>query len=1123
MREFDVAGPLPTGVTVLEASAGTGKTFTIAALAARFVAEDDVPLEQLLLITFTRMATSELRDRVRNRFLELERGLTAVLEGDDWDRGDKVLAHLARDDVENRRNRLANALAHFDGATIATTHQFCGSVLGSLGVAGDVDRDATFVEDPRALVDEVVADLYVGRYFRTDGSEKFPFATARALAAEALRNSDAALQPANAKEGSTDWLRYHLVKKARDEVDRRRRLGGVLTYDDLLTRLDKTLRDDDRGAAAVQRLRDRYRVVLVDEFQDTDPIQWEILSRAFAEDPTGGSTLVLIGDPKQAIYAFRGADVHAYLAAAEAAGDRATLATNWRSDQLVLDGLDALFGNARLGHTGIEYRRVKACDDHTDRPLVGAPDGAGLRIRLLPRTDGNKPLAVGKAREAIGADVAADIALLLRSGATFAGKDVKAGDVAVLVHRHVDARIVHQALGALHVPAVINGAGSVFRTEAALDWRKLLEALERPSARTPAAAVALTPFVGKDADWLAAVDEDGWEELHSLLHRWSTVLRKRGVAALLETISFQQGMPGQVLAYDGGERDLTDIRHVGQLLHAAAASEQLGTTALSNWLRLRIEEAENDIEAEERTRRLESDADAVQVLTIYRAKGLEYPFVYCPFVWDPAWIHKTSPPVYHPDGGHGRTIYVGQLDENSDDDHSTMSVNEKRGEELRLLYVALTRAMAQVVLWWAPTRDSHNGPLTRLVFGRKDDGEIPSTKSPAAVRYDEDVLARFTEIAESASPGCISVDVVDGLDAAAAVPFAGGSSGGADGDLAAAVFDRDLDPRWRRTSYTGITAGLAHEARVASEAEEPVVTDEVLPEVGRVPDVAAPNDVIADLEVPSLLATMRSGAEVGTFLHGVLEEADFTVDDLAAELSRAWDEQSLRGAVDVGARDEVLAGLASVVETPLGPLVDGLRLRDISRRDRIDELWFELPLVGGDSPSGSFLVNAIGSVLRQYCDDGDPLLAYADRLDDPTLRGELRGYLAGSLDLVLRTPDRRFAVADYKSNWLGVDGEELSCRHYRPEALNDAMYRAHYPLQALLYTVALHRYLRWRVAGYSPEQHLAGVLYLFVRGMVGESTPLVDGVPCGVWSWQPPAGLVEALSDLFDRGSEVAA
>jgi exodeoxyribonuclease V beta subunit len=254
----------------------------------------------------------------------------------------------------------------------------------------------------------------------------------------------------------------------------------------------------------------------------------------------------------------------------------------------------------------------------------------------------------------------------------------------------------------------------------------------------------------------------------------------------------------------------------------------------------------------------------------------------------------------------------------------------------------------------------------------------------------------------------------------------------------------------------------------------------------------------------------------------VLEACDFAASDLDASMSDAFAEEMARRSVDVGDSGLVLSGLRAAVETPLGPLVNDIRLRDIARRDRVDELSFELPLVGGDAPTAALDVLAIGRLLKEHLQPGDVMRPYADFLDDPTMHNDLRGYLTGSLDLVFRTPDQRFVVVDYKTNWLGTGDEAITAWHYRPDALVDAMYRSHYPLQALLYTVALHRYLRWRLHGYSADRHLTAVVYLFLRGMIGADTPRVDGQPCGVFAWKPPAALVEAMSDVFDAGSAAA-
>ena len=502
-----------------------------------------------------------------------------------------------------------------------------------------------------------------------------------------------------------------------------------------------------------------------------------------------------------------------------------------------------------------------------------------------------------------------------------------------------------------------------------------------------------------------------------------------------------------MLRTQDGERRLTDLRHVAQLLHEAAMAEHAGVTALTAWLRRQIADAADDTTDEERSRRLESDAEAVQVLTIHRSKGLEFPIVMFPYLWEPGYIPRDPQPIFFHDPSRGdeRVVDVGMGGVDFAD-HRRQHEAEQRGEDLRLAYVALTRAQHQAVVWWAGSWDSRNSALGRLVFSRGPDGTVPpkgsSTPSDAAA------TARFEELAAQA-PGCISVE-----HAAPAAQATWEDPQPPAPELVAARFDRVLDWGWRRTSYSDITAG-AHEARVTSEPEEHLVTDEG--------DAAGPPPVVEDgadadalRAVPSLLADMPFGAHVGTFVHGVFEATDFAAPDLEAELGRRIDEVQARRAVDVGDRGVVLAGLGAVIETPLGPLLGGARLRDVARADRLDELDFELPLAGGDLPSGRVDLAAIGAVLR----DDPELASYAERLDDPALRSRFRGYLTGSVDLVVRRGDR-FAVVDYKTNWLGAPGEELSAWHHRParagggdapvalRAAGAALHRRAAPLPAL--------------------------------------------------------------------------
>ena len=1103
---FDITAPLPTGTTLLEASAGTGKTWTIGALVTRFVAEGHARLEELLVVTFGRAASQELRQRVRDQLVEAERALA----GEQSAASDlmRLLCDGTPAELALRHRRISEALAGFDAATIATTHQFCSLVLSSLGVAGDTDTRARLVEDLDDLVTEVVDDLYLRAYAFSEGEPDFPVAVARQIARAAVGDPQARLEPADADPQSPAGRRVAFARAVREELERRKRRLGILSYDDLLSQLADALEHPDAPARA--RMRQRWRIVLVDEFQDTDPVQWQVLDRAFS----GHATMVLIGDPKQAIYAFRGGDVTTYLQAAATAEAQHTLDTNWRSDEALLGSFQRLLAGAALGDERIVVHDVHA--HHTGTRLKGAPADAPLRLRVVTRDQfrrtGSRPLPVADVRSHIARDLALDIKALLAARPTYDGRELKPRDVAVIAYRHADLAAAQQALRDVGVPAVIAGGGSVFATPAAVEWLELLEALEQPHRTNRVRAAALTCFVGQTPEALDAGGDALTDEIADRLRRWAEVFTLRGVAAVLEAAT-ADGLPERVLSTVGGERRLTDLRHIGEALHEVALRERLGLVAMLAWLRGQIAEGRAG-RGIERTRRLDSDAAAVQLVTIHASKGLEYPVVYAPALWD-RHVPKPSTPLFH-DGDGRRCLNVGGGGPGWSD-HVERWAREEAGEWLRLLYVALTRAQSQVVAWWAPTRNTTASPLHRVTQGRRPgQAEVPDSFD---LRSDEESIEIFRRWHAEGGPAPEpAVWAAEGPEPPRDEP----------GRLAVRRFTRSLDTAWRRTSYSALTAVAEPTPLVASEPETAPKQDE------QVAGVVLPEPADPALELPSPMAELPMGATFGSLVHGVLEHADPDAADLRAELLAHIDEQLVRWPVEGLDRDQLAEALLAVMDSPLGPLA-GTTLRQVPLRDRLRELEFELPLAGGDLPSIGLVPRQLRSdrlvrrevrlgelapLLRAHLPAGDPVRGYADALDHPTLGGQsLRGYLTGSLDLVLRVrrgETTRYLVVDYKTNRLGDPAAPLTAADYAPAALAGAMGHSDYPLQALLYAVVLHRFLRWRQPGYDPADHLGGVLYLYVRGMCGAGTPVVDGHPCGVWSWQPPVALVEAVSDLLD-------
>lgn len=1118
-ERFDIAAPIPRGTTVLEASAGTGKTWTIAALVARFVTEGTHRLADLLVVTFGRAATQELRSRVRERLVHTEQRLAAALaaggealeaqEASRWDAVDHLLAdpRLGATELRRRHRRVRHALSEIDSATIATIHQFSLAVRDGLGVAGDATAGLTAVESVDDLLAETVNDLYVSAYAHYPRPPQLALAEAHEIARAVVLDPIAHLEPQDADPRSVEGQRVRFAAEVRAELARRKERTGVLTYDDMLVHAARSL----VSPAARERLADRWRVVLVDEFQDTDPLQWHILREAFH----GSSTMILIGDPKQAIYAFRGGDVATYLEAAGHADRRLTLASNHRSDPALHDALQGLFGGAELGDENIRVTAVAAARERGRTRQV--PNPAPIRLRVvdptgLPGNSRRGPYLSGLRRR-IYADLTADIAGLLASAARVDDPDdgdrpVRAGDVAVLCTTNYQADQVHTALTAGGVHSVVASAGSVFATDAARDWLTLLEAIELPSSSRRVRAAALTPFFGHSA---ADLDERGealTDEVAERLRDWGDLLRRHGVAAVFETAQGwgSGGVSDRVLCRSGGQRLLTDLRHLAELLHDhARRMPEAGAIALVHWLRERMSTPRG-----EDLRRLDTDDSAVHILTIHGAKGLEFPFVYLPTLAE-TFNGENDLLLFHDATGR-RCLDVGGTPSR---DNRDRALAEDAGQALRLLYVAATRARSHLIAWWMPSLErTPTSPLHRLLFARgPGDGPMATATTlpadppaEARARWGDHIQVEEVRIAEPPRPATPTERrLVD-----------------------ARTWDRRIDTRWRRTSYTALSAAAEeghapHEPEVGyrlREDEEEILLD--ADAGGSVQD--APH------VLPSPMAALPRGARFGSLVHAVLEHLDphaagaalpESIAEVVATQLSVWPEE-LDPAV-------LTAAIEAVVRTPLGPLVDpAATLADLPNAERLHELDFELPLDGGDraggrgsapSPRTDVTLGDLAPLLRRHLAPTDPLAAYAGELEGPGYRAtSLRGYLTGSIDVVFRRGGR-FFVADYKTNWLGPLEEELTTGHYGPAQLDAAMRGSSYPLQALLYSVALHRYLRWRLPGYDPADHLGGVLYLYVRGMAGPATPVTNGHPAGVFSWAPPPGLVIELSNLLDGES----
>ena len=1104
MQRFTLDGPLPTGTTVLEASAGTGKTWTIAALATRFIAEGHVTIDQVMMVTFTNLATAELRSRVYER---LQSSLSAlqtfqITKVAPTHPADRMLIDCSPAELDARIERLDQALGNIDAAVITTTHEFCARMLSELGLLVDHDDTARFVDDPSDLIEQAVNDEYVRTAGRA-GSLK-----------ELLAVGQAAVNHARTPiVGTTSEPspRVAFAHAIRSSVARRKRQLGVFGFDDMITRLVDALCDATSGEQACRVLSSRFPLVMVDEFQDTDPDQWLILREAFHNY----STLVLIGDPKQAIYSFRGADINSYQDAFSVSDQQQTLSINYRSDAPVVAGIKQLFREASLGVDGPPIV-VHPIEAHVEHARIWLGDGAPrqrVHVRLIDQPGTHRVDAV---RPTVDADVVATVDELLHGPARIQRADgtdtrVRANDIAIIVRTNARARLLLDALHVAGIPAVFSGASSVFMSQAADDWQAVLDAIADPRAATVALA-SLTSLFGWTSDRLARAPISDTVALHGQVKNLRRTYDEVGVAGVFESLLVGNNVYPRLLSTSDGDRLITDLRHVAQELNAHQRRTRVGVAGLAAWLRDQRADETAAQRGDTRTRRLETDLPAVQLITIHGAKGLQYPIVLLPQASDTRFSRDEGEPiVVHWEGE--RVLDVDPRGAGRPDRAKRWQA-EQAAESLREFYVGATRAQSLLIAWWAPFKsNTPPSPLHRLLMNEQPPSE------PPALRYElpEDEPHDLPDV----GPDVLIERVTTPREVSAKTEPADALT------LEARAFTRFIDHEWKRTSYSGLTRA-AHDGaytpvNLFDEVDEPLL-DEIDAELADA--VAEPASTPTDV---SPMAEFAGGTQFGTVVHAIFEAVDPRSANLESDLVELSRRSLDRWPVADLAPEALGAALASVMDAPLGSLADGATLSGFSVADRLAELDFEMPL-GDAGGQGRATVAALAALWRDtsLVPADDPLVAYGDHLAaSPAADEALAGFLTGSIDAVFRVgaaPTERYVVVDYKTNRVPTAlNAPLRVSDYSEAAMTRAMIESHYPLQALLYCVALHRYLSWRLPGYDPAQHLGGVGYLFVRGMSAEHGP-ADGsaMPFGVFTWRPTAALVQAASTILAGGSHEA-
>jgi exodeoxyribonuclease V beta subunit len=1160
---------LEPGVTLVEASAGTGKTFTIAGIVLRLVLELHIPIEQILTVTYTVAATEELRDRVRKRLRKALDDLRLKKSEDEV-----LTKFLESNNIEQGIRDLDLAVQNFDNARIFTIHAFCQRVLRDYAFESGILFDMELLTDPTPIFEEAAQDFWRLHFYsgsallprlaiahdrlptdriellwqtlnhpgliiiptsepkpaaeigkeieaklaeiakewstsanaivsllsfspnisRDKGKSNFSpdkipqikanlqavcadyrNANPKALGTISLLSRSEVERCTKAKRTSPSHpffdlcedfrqltaryfhqLDHEFIAFTQQEIPKRKGRLNVLTYDDLLNRVRDALTGES-GPTLAKALGAHYRAALIDEFQDTDSVQYDMFRRIFSDRQ---HYLFFVGDPKQAMYGFRGADVFTYLSAAGQASCGFTLDTNFRSEKPLLEAVNTLFTNVDRPFLieGIEYRPVRPPKKSREgfATLIETTTVGPLRFRLLQSAD--KSYNQSDAEALINQAVVADIARLEASDSRLADGPLKFGDMAVLVRTNAQAANLQNLLRKSGIKSVLKSEESVFKTEEARETLRLLEAVLEPGRDILLRTALATRLFGLNAAQILSLDsgEAQWqfwlEKFLLFRNKWE----ESCFIAFFRSVLFDQEVRQRLIQYPGGERILTNFLHLAELLHRAETVERLTPNALCGWLREQLSHIAraND----EHQLRLESDDDAVLLATVHKSKGLEYPIVFCPFLWKPGDSKNRREILFHDPDNEGR-LSLDLLEKRPDpDDHDLIAAQESMAESLRMLYVALTRAQNRCYVYAGKISGFDESPLAHLLGVSGTDLEPPALqalvdKSGAAI--DATVIDPVADQAFAIQP--VQTQNVE--------------------ELVARRFSGTVSNTRMITSFTGLTAGRAEEEpdRDAVEASEPTLEAQ---------------------GGANILAGFERGLRAGVFLHDVLEHLDFQAPDQIDQLVRM--KLAAHGLKGNGLHQALCSQLQILLQMPLvTPLEPGLTLNRIPPAERLSEVEFSHPI-------SSLRENQLQEIFMKQGGLALPP-EFPKSLGRLQFR-QVEGFMRGFIDLLFRFQNRYYIV-DWKSNWLG---NQLS--DYDQKGIQASMLQHSYFLQYHLYTVAADLYLRRRVAGYEYDKQFGGVFYVFFRGLDPSKADH------GIFYHLPAAALISSLRQLLIGG-----
>ena len=1125
-RQFDALAVPLQGSNLVEASAGTGKTYSIAILVLRLVLERELLVKEILMVTFTKAAVAELEERVRLFVRTAQKSAWGAGIKDDNIR-ELVARAIHQFGEDNVRQRLKNAVALLDELSVRTIHSFCQQTLNEYAFETDQLFGADMLPDMSAVIgdelnkfwrshittldtmllqqvwtDDMRDDIqglvteHLGgkKYLGYDEHADYTIAKSKQLewlrllneavsqqtkleqalyahAAENAAELKAACETnAYARKGLLPFLTnpetfIAKVKEKQDkayveklfpgilqkikEIDTAAASSGniiaairvqlnclaikeigeglrnfkeknnLLGYDDLVANLHRAL-SGSRAAALAAALQAKYKAVFIDEFQDTDRQQYEIFNRAFG----GGTLLFYIGDPKQSIYAWRKADIFTYFKARRGVANRYSMNVNFRSSDAMVSAMNKFFLPAEGfdtfhfedGDEAIHYIDVESPPKNSRAIWSGKKMAAPVTVFECTRK-----------QELVDAAAAQTALLLQKDAYTLFEKDkhraVLPSDIGILVRTGWQGRDLKAALARLGIPAVTIDDARVLQSDEALRVLYLLEAIADPR-RSSINRALLSPFTGLSAADILLLDD---EAVLTRFTKYKNKWQSDGIYTVLMDFVSDFGVRERLLRShtENGERVITNLFQLAELVHQVESRRNLSTTELVSWLRRGIDGMQ--VEGDEYIQRVESDDESVKIVTIHKSKGLEYNIVLAPFldftVNEDRGFYSMRDPV--------SGDYIGAESERLSTEQLKWYARQAEQENRRLLYVAITRAVYKCYIFRNTYGRNKNSTLGLFLAALK-----ANPPAPGLIAFETGLPAAPVESYRSA------------LEPPPATP-------------AQPVVFHLMEENWRRMSYT-MLAGKP----------EPTLRARAFPK----------NDPYDEF----VFSTLRRGAKTGNFLHFLFEKIHFNNESKW----EYWLNEGIRRFVP-GQQEVYLPMLQRLLNEVLNTVINisgqSFKLASVPWDKRIPEFEFDFPV-------SLFTPDTINS----FSDKQVSILVKGPQ----ELASELEGIMNGKMDLFFEY-DGRYYVLDWKSNYLGPSTDD-----YSPAALAAAMNESNYHLQYLIYTMAAKKYLQSRIPGFDYTAQFGGVIYVFIRGVRA-------GSEHGIFTVKPPLEKIEALEEII--------